>query len=355
MTKPPWVRYTPRVAFKLKSNICPMYQLKLITLFCLIAIVSSAQQGEFPLWKKGYLDIHFISTGRGNSTFIVMPDGTSLLVDAGDLNSDSERLAPAVPNQSKTPGQWITDYIHQFHPKGKKAGLDYVLITHYHDDHIGSFTPQSEKHTKGNYKLSGITEVGSIVPVKKLIDSGEDFRRTEKDNETSHLNQLAEYRKFIAYQEKTNSLLYEKFRVGSSSQLKMKYHADEFPGFVVKNLFSNGEIAAVSDSTIAIRNSRRVIFHLKMTCRRGFESAMGFSIFIPEATFPGSGTPERPTPKVWNRWLLRLLGILMWQRLIIMVTATRRMNFMSARYSPGYGLVKAGRYVIPEKRCCAVS
>src|SRR5690606_30576450 len=213
----------------------------------------TAQNNQLPVWEKGKLDIHFISTGRGNSTFIMMPDGTSLLVDAGDLNRDSERMAPPVPDQSKTPGGWIANYIHQFHPKGKKAELDYVLITHYHSDHIGSFSLQSETHAGGGYKLSGITELGSIIPVKKLIDSGNDFRRPEQNRETGRLNQLEEYQKFIRYQEKENGLQYEKFRVGSYLQIKMKNSPGKFSDFVVRNLFSNGVIAAVSDSTIAIR------------------------------------------------------------------------------------------------------
>ena len=65
----------------------------------------NAQNSQLVPWSKGNLDIHFISTGRGNSTFILMPDGTTLLIDAGDLNEDSERLTPSVPDSSKTPGQ----------------------------------------------------------------------------------------------------------------------------------------------------------------------------------------------------------------------------------------------------------
>jgi hypothetical protein len=34
-------------------------------------------------WTPGTLDIHQIATGRGNSALIIMPDGTTLLVDAG--------------------------------------------------------------------------------------------------------------------------------------------------------------------------------------------------------------------------------------------------------------------------------
>ncbi|MFA5695603.1 MAG: MBL fold metallo-hydrolase, partial [Proteiniphilum sp.] len=182
----------------------------------------NAQNSYLAPWRKGYLDIHFISTGRGNASFILMPDGTTMLIDAGDLNQDSERLTPRVPDSSKTPGQWIADYIQQFHPRKKQAVLDYVLITHYHDDHIGTFLPLSETDGGGGYKLSGITEVGSIVPINKLIDSGDDFRPMVEKDDSFFVNQIKEYRNFILIQEKTEGLLYEKFKVGSFSQIRLK-------------------------------------------------------------------------------------------------------------------------------------
>ena len=41
-------------------------------------------QEYLPKWQEGYMDIHTIATGRGDATFIVMPDGTTLMIDAGD-------------------------------------------------------------------------------------------------------------------------------------------------------------------------------------------------------------------------------------------------------------------------------
>lgn len=66
------------------------------------------------------LNLHVIDVEGGQATLIVSPSGQSMLVDTGwPLNGrDAERIAAAV----------------------KRAGvgtLDYLVITHYHDDHVG--------------------------------------------------------------------------------------------------------------------------------------------------------------------------------------------------------------------------
>lgn len=255
----------------------------------------SAQNNHLPAWEKGNLDIHFISTGRGNSIFILMPDGTTMLIDAGDLNQDSERLTPRVPDSSKTPGQWIADYILDFHPQKKQAKLDYVLITHYHDDHIGIFSPQSEKNGEGGYQLSGITGVASIIPIKKIIDSGNDFRPTGEDVDSFFANQIKEYRNFIQKQEKTKGVQYEKFKVGSESQFRLINDSNAFPEFVVKNLFSNGVIAAVSDSSVAITKYRSGDLPPENDLSSGIRISYGLFDFYTGGDIPGighTGTPD---------------------------------------------------------------
>ena len=50
-------------------------------------------------WTEGSLDIHFINTGRGESTFYVLPDGTTMLVDmAGSLLTTVAGLLVAIPS-----------------------------------------------------------------------------------------------------------------------------------------------------------------------------------------------------------------------------------------------------------------
>ena len=60
-----------------------------------------------PRWTLGTLDIHQIVTGRGNAAFMMSPEGTTLLVDAGDVGPNSDPRHPGDaderPNASRTP------------------------------------------------------------------------------------------------------------------------------------------------------------------------------------------------------------------------------------------------------------
>ena len=52
-------------------------------LLCLPALAQTVGQ-PLPAWTPGSLDIHQINTGKGNSALFLLPDGTTMLVDAGD-------------------------------------------------------------------------------------------------------------------------------------------------------------------------------------------------------------------------------------------------------------------------------
>lgn len=118
-------------------------------------LLAQSPGAPLPAWTPGTLDIHQIQTGRGNSTYFIFPDGTTLLVDAGAVpDRPGPQLAPARPDHSRPPGEWIARYIEQFSPK-HPATLDYALVTHYHDDHI-----------------AGLAAVAARIPIRQLIDRG---------------------------------------------------------------------------------------------------------------------------------------------------------------------------------------
>jgi len=209
-------------------------RVSLAFLFVCCALYTNAQTKTLPDWQEGFLDIHHINTGRGDAAFTIFPDGTTLLVDAGDMSethprTTSQRNAKLVPNTSRTAPEWIVDYIDQFRPKEKERQLDYALITHYHDDHFGEIDAL-RKIAKGGYQLTGIMEVGTLIPIKKLIDRGFEYPIDLKDAKVQSeerftrdkygmIPTLKEYWKFIEYQKTKNGLVSEPLKVGSNKQI----------------------------------------------------------------------------------------------------------------------------------------
>src|SRR5215210_1958807 len=54
----------------------------------------------FPKWTAGTLDIHHINTGLGNAAFLMFPDGTTMLIDAGNGGNLPPRGTPPKPDAS---------------------------------------------------------------------------------------------------------------------------------------------------------------------------------------------------------------------------------------------------------------
>ena len=78
--------------------------LVLVILAVLVAAIEAQPVGEIvPPWMPGTLDIHQINTGRGNSALLIMPDGTTMLVDAGNGGNLPPRGTPPRPDASRHP------------------------------------------------------------------------------------------------------------------------------------------------------------------------------------------------------------------------------------------------------------
>ena len=130
----------------------------LITLFGTYEAISvNAADDEKPL------RVYFIDVEGGQATLFVTPDSQSLLIDTGwpdNDGRDADRIVVAA----------------------KRAGLsriNYVLITHYHSDHVG-----------------GLTQLVARIPVDTLIDHG-DNRET---GEASTLQNWTAYQGLLATQ-----------------------------------------------------------------------------------------------------------------------------------------------------------
>jgi competence protein ComEC len=114
-----------------------------VTFFLLTAVLlllpfALAAQGGKPT-IHGKLRVYFVDVEGGQATLLVTPDGQSLLIDTGwpgNNGRDADRIV-AVARQA-----------------GLKQ-IDYVLLTHYHTDHVG-----------------GVPQLVSRIPVGTFIDHG---------------------------------------------------------------------------------------------------------------------------------------------------------------------------------------
>lgn len=210
-------------------------------------------------WQPGYFDIHHINTGRGNSTFFVFPDGTTMLLDAGDLNpgpflrkNAPLKVAPARPNESKTTGQWIAAYIRQAMPASRQPQLDYLLVSHFHGDHYGDLSERSTPAPDQSYRQTGVTEVGSLLPVGTLLDRGypaydfpTDLRRYYRNIDSTFQNYVA----FVDAKVRQGSTA-DRLQAGSDQQIVLRQQPTAVANFRVRAVKVNGTIwTGTSDQT----------------------------------------------------------------------------------------------------------
>ena len=154
------------------------FLLPLLIVACTTSPRNNGEVALLPEWKEGYLDIHTINTGRGNCQFFILPDGTTMMIDAGDFDIEKyrETYAPMtcsdpVPNDKESAAQVIAKYIENI-PGLTVDEIDYFLLTHFHSDHYGQLREGLHMNEDGSYKLVGITELNEYLPIKKLIDRG---------------------------------------------------------------------------------------------------------------------------------------------------------------------------------------
>lgn len=214
-----------------------------------------AQTNKLAPWTRGIFDIHHISTGRGNATYMVFPDGTTMLFDAGEISDThprtrSDRNSRLYPDGSRQAYEWLAQYITAFSPF-EKPQIDYGVISHFHDDHFGEWDSQKKKSVQGNYVLTGFTGVGDIVPIKKMTDRGhvtpinlcsEAFQKRYDKDEYHIVQTLNNYFSFLDVQNK-NGMSYDSIVVGANDQFVLTREPGSFPEWEIKNIAAGGRVA----------------------------------------------------------------------------------------------------------------
>lgn len=222
--------------------MCAKKRIALFIVGCLFLSCSSEKnEAVYPVWQEGEMEIHHIYTGRGEANFMVFPDGTTLLIDAGDWDpKDYPKMCELLPDSSQRAGAWIARYIERMNPNKNK--VDYLMISHFHSDHTGDCTNPAAS-TEGrdpDYVLTGIAETGETIRFGKAFDRGyPDYNYPLPIHDLDVDN----YRAFVKWQTERFGLQQERFKVGASNQIALLNNPEKYHRlFSVRNLAANGEI-----------------------------------------------------------------------------------------------------------------
>src|ERR1700758_4542320 len=108
------------------------------TILFLLAIVFPASVALAQ--NRNTLDIYVIDVEGGNAVLFAAPSGESVLVDTGNGGDASVRDAGRIMAAVRDAGL---------------RQIDHLIITHYHNDHIG-----------------GLSELATRIPIREFIDHG---------------------------------------------------------------------------------------------------------------------------------------------------------------------------------------
>jgi len=280
--------------------------------FCLLlfAALASGQDTvghELTPWQPGTLEIHQISSGRGNAALYVFPDGSTLLVDAGELARKTPRHTPDRPDDTRTAGEWIARYIRHALRHTTSPRLDYALLTHFHGDHMGTIVPETPSSRSGAYRLTGLTRVGEELRIGTLLDRGwptYDFPAPLEDAAVKN------YRAFIKWQTENNRMKIERFTPGRKDQIVLRHDPGKYPSFEFRNVGANGEVwtgvgAATRRHFPELETVPRADWPSENMCSTSFRLSYGkFDFFnggdipgIPAEGFPQWHDVETPVAK----------------------------------------------------------
>lgn len=232
----------------MSSTSNPRVRMLLVYAALILAVAGGQAQtvGErLPAWTPGTLDIHRISTGKGDAVLYVFPDRTTLLADPAASDAKGARFPEPRPDASRRPGEWIARYIAHFLPGIAETGLDYALITHFHSDHMGAYFPDAEP-VAGGYQRTGITDVGDRIPIRTMLDRGwPDYSYPPGNREVVVPPQrlmFGNYRKFLDWQIAHQGMRVERFQAGRNDQVTLKREPRKYPTFEFRNIAAGGEI-----------------------------------------------------------------------------------------------------------------
>lgn len=214
-------------------------------IIALACICINVYAQNFPKWKSGYLDIHQISTRSGNATFIILPDGTTLLVDAGDLNKNSFskkyfplKVSPSLKDSTLTTGKIIKRYLDNSYNRTVEE-IDYFILTHFHSDHFGEIRKSSPLSPTKRYLQTGVSELGDLLRFKRFLVR--DYPKQAKilSNSPETEKNFGNLLRFIEYQ-REQGMEVIKLKAGALNQIRSIHQ--NILNFSIRNIKVNNQI-----------------------------------------------------------------------------------------------------------------
>ena len=96
---------------------------RLVLGLCILMAAPAASAWLWAVMPSGLLEIHYINVQQGSSILVIGPDGTTVLIEAGNNGKGSSEVIPYLESIGLVP----------------QDGLDYTIAGHLDADHVGGF------------------------------------------------------------------------------------------------------------------------------------------------------------------------------------------------------------------------